>query len=469
MQKKYSRRNFLGLSGCAAMGYTSLFSSLINLKALNAAAMSNMPLMTTNGNYKALVCLYQMGGNDSFNMLVPKGNTEHSEYAEVRSNLAIPQEDVLGFNTPLSDGRLLGVHPSMPEVQQLYNQGKLAFVSNIGTLISPSTPQQFWDNQGTFPVGLFSHSDQIQQWQTAQLLDRSARGWGGKVADLIHDMNSNDRISMNISLSGSNVFQTGEFTSEFVVDPREGSVGIYGYENSEWDYFTAQTNGIDNMLDQEYADIFKKTYVDTIRNSLDANREFGAALEGAVTFATVFTDNDISKSFEMIAKIISTRDTLGFERQIFFVNFGGWDHHDELIQNQNAMLGVLSRALGQFNSVLEEMNMADCVTTFTVSEFARTLTSNGNGTDHAWGGNVMAMGGAVNGSNVFGHYPSLALNGPQNVGDGALMPTTSVDQYLAELALWFGVSPNDLPVLFPNLSNFYSVGSGEMPIGFLNL
>jgi len=368
----------------------------------------------------------------------------------------------------LADGRTLGVHPSMPEVQDLYNQGKLAFVSNIGTLIAPSTPTDFWNENGAFPVGLFSHSDQIQQWQTAQLLDRSSRGWGGKVADLINDMNNNDRISMNISLSGANVFQTGEFTSEFVVDPREGSIGIYGYENPDWDFYTAQTNGINNMLNQEYEDIFKKTYVDVIKKSVDANREFGAALEDADTFTTVFTDNNISKSFEMIAKIISIRQNLGFQRQIFFVNFGGWDHHDELLTNQNGMLSVVSRALGQFNTVLEEMNMSDQVTTFTVSEFARTLTSNGNGTDHAWGGNVMAMGGAVNGSNVFGNYPSLALNGPQNVGDGALMPTTSVDQYLAELALWFGVAPSDLGLIFPNLSNFYSIGSGGMPIGFLN-
>ncbi len=467
MSKKYSRRSFLGLSGCAAMGYTSLFSSLINLKALNAAAMSNQ-LTTVGGGYKALVCFYQLGGNDSFNMLIPKGNTEYNEYAAVRSNLAIAQEDVLGFDNNLADGRSLGVHPAMPEVQDLYNQGKLAFISNIGTLVAPSTPTDFWNNNGAFPVGLFSHSDQIQQWQTAQLLDRSARGWGGKVADLIHDMNANDRISMNISLSGANVFQTGEFTSEFVVDPTEGSIGIYGYEEPDWDFYTAQTNGINSILDQQYEDIFKKTYVDVIKNSVEANREFGAAIDGVDAFATVFTNNDISKSFEMIAKIISQRETLGFQRQIFFVGFGGWDHHDELLVNQNGKLAVVSKAMGEFNSVMEEIGMSDNVTTFTVSEFARTLTSNGNGTDHAWGGNVMVMGGAVNGSNVFGNFPSLALNGPQNVGDGALMPTTSVDQYLAELALWFGVAPSDLGTIFPNLSNFYSIGSGGMPIGFLN-
>ncbi len=466
MKNKYSRRKFLGLSGCAAMGYTSLFSSLINLKALNAAAMSNMATVV-NGDYKALVCFFQMGGNDSFNMLIPKGNAEHAEYAEVRSNLAIPQNEVLALNGSVADGRIFGVHPSMPEVQNLYNDGKLAFISNIGTLVAPSTREDFWNNNGPFPVGLFSHSDQIQQWQTAQLLDRSTKGWGGKVADIINDMNSNSNISMNVSLAGSNIFQTGEHTTEYVVDPREGSVGIYGF-NDDWDFNQAKTSAINSMLDQEYQDIFKKTYVDVIRTSVDANEEFNAALEGVGDFATTFSNNNISRSFEMIAKIISQRETLGFKRQIFFVNFGGWDHHDELLDNQMGMLSVVSKAMGEFNSVLEEMDMADCVTTFSVSEFGRTLTSNGNGTDHAWGGNVMAMGGAVNGGSIFGNYPSLALNGLQNVGDGALLPTTSVDQYMAELALWFGVSPNDLATIFPNLSNFYSIGGGGMPIGFLN-
>ncbi len=468
MQNKYSRRKFIGLSGCAAMGYTSLFSSLINLKALNAAAMGNMAT-ALNGDYKALVCFFQMGGNDSYNMLIPKGNSEHSEYAEVRSNLAIPQADVLALNGSVADGRTFGVHPGMPEIQDLYNQGKLAFISNIGTLIAPATVDDFWNNNGQFPVGLFSHSDQIQQWQTAQLLDRSARGWGGKIADMIGDMNSNNNISMNISLAGSNIFQTGEHTTEYVVDPQEGSTGIWGYNEDDWDFNTARTNAINSMLDKEYQDIFKKTYIDVIHTSVDANEEFNAALEGAGNFNTAFSNNRISRSFEMIAKIISQRETLGFKRQIFFVNFGGWDHHDELLNNQGNMLPVVSKAFGEFNSVLEEMDMADCVTTFSVSEFARTLTSNGNGTDHAWGGNVMVMGGAVNGGAIYGNYPSLALNGPQNVGDGALMPTTAVDQYMAELALWFGVSPNDLATLFPSLSNFYSIGSGGLPIGFLNV
>ena len=168
----------------------------------------------------------------------------------------------------------------------------------------------------------------------------------------------------------------------------------------------------------------------------------------------------------MIARTISVQQTLNVQRQIFFVDYGGWDHHDEVLQSQQDMLGVVSNALGEFNAALQEINMADQVTTFTISEFGRTLTSNGNGTDHAWGGNVMVMGGSVKGGQVYGTYPSLQLESDIEVGGGVLIPSTSADQYFAEMAMWFGVSPGDLNLIFPNLSNFYS-GTGA-PLGFLN-
>jgi uncharacterized protein (DUF1501 family) len=171
----------------------------------------------------------------------------------------------------------------------------------------------------------------------------------------------------------------------------------------------------------------------------------------------------------MVARTISARTALGMKRQIFFVNFGGWDHHDELINNQFGMLNVLSTALKEFADALNALQVSDCVTTFSISEFGRTLTSNGNGTDHAWGGNVMAMGGPVNGGQIFGTYPSLVLDNPDEIGDGVLIPTTSTDAYFAELALWFGISPSDLTTIFPNLTQFYDPASNQLPIGFLNL
>ena len=459
-----TRRKFLRQASIAALGYTTVGSSLFKLNALNAAALNNS--MVVDGEYKALVCLFQSGGNDSFNMLMPKGTPEYNEYAATRSNLAIPQDDILGINPATFDGKNYGVHPSMGGIQNLFENNKLSFISNIGTLIQPTTKAEFQNGTANLPLGLFSHSDQIQQWQTASPHARTPVGWGGKVADLLQSMNDNTTVSMNVSLSGTNVFQYGQNTVEFSANAENGSEGIYGYGDM-YGIGPARTEAIDRMLNHTYDDIYKKTYINILGNAKDASLEFRAAIDGVDDFTTPFSGNRISQSFRMIAKAIAARDTLGFKRQIFFVNFGGWDHHDELLTNQANMLGVVNNAMTEFSAVLEEMNMFDDVTTFSISEFGRTLTSNGNGTDHAWGGNVMAMGGSVNGGDMFGTYPSLELDNPYELQDGVMLPTTSSDLYFAELALWFGVPESELNTLFPNLSNFYSVGDGN-PIGFLN-
>jgi uncharacterized protein (DUF1501 family) len=359
----------------------------------------------------------------------------------------------------------------MSAVQSLFNQQKISFLSNIGTIIQPTTKQEFFDESVGVPLGLFSHSDQIQQWQTGIPHERAAVGWGGKIADIIKSQNENQGISMNISLAGTNIFQLGNETIEYAINPYGGSNGIYGYRpDNMYDGFNLlRTSAIDSMFAHEYQDAFKQTYVDVVRNSQEAHLQFQEALELTPPIDTTFTDNYTSKSFEMIARTIAAREALGVSRQIFFVRFGGWDHHDEVLQNQMYMLNELSSALGEFNEALNELNMADCVTTFNISEFGRTLTSNGNGTDHAWGGNVFVMGGdPVVGGRVFGNYPSLALGSQQEVFDGVIIPTLSTDSYFAELAMWFGVSKSEAFNLFPNLANFYNAGSTEPPIGFLN-
>ena len=322
--------------------------------------------MNPTNDYKALVCILQAGGNDSFNMLLPTGNSAYSEYATTRSNQALAKNSILNLTHTNSGLPSLGVHPSMPEVQQLYNSGRLGFLSNIGTLVQPTSKSQFENGSVSLPLGLFSHADQIQQWQTSVPQSRASSGWGGRMSDILQSMNNNQNISMNISLSGRNIFQSGNTTSEYTI------------------------------------------------------------------------------------------------------TFGGWDHHDELLNTQAGMLSVLSKGLDEFNNAVNELGVADNVTTFSISDFARTLTSNGNGTDHAWGGNVMVMGGKVKGGHTYGNYPSLALNNNLDVGNGVLIPELSTDEYFAELAQWFGVSNTDINTIFPNLSNFYTVGS-QPPIGFMNV
>lgn len=275
---------------------------------------------------------------------------------------------------------------------------------------------------------------------------------------------------MNLSLGGTNIFQTGENTIEFALDPYNGSSGIYGYGNNEdWNVFDRmRTQAINSMVDYEYSNMFKKTYIDVIRRSRDGHLQFQEAIGNVPEFQTQFTDNYLSRAFQMAAYSIAAHEDLSMKRQIFFIEYGGWDHHDEVLNNQNAMFGEVDAALSEFSAVLAELGLSNQVTTFSLSEFGRTLTSNGNGTDHAWGGNVMVMGGDVIGKRIYGEYPTLALNSNIELGSGVLIPQLSADQYFAELALWFGISPSELTTIFPTLTNFYQPG-GAPPIGFLNI
>ena len=465
-----SRRKFIGQASCAALGSVTFLNTLMNLKSLNAAAISNSSVTSNNG-YKAIVCLLQSGGNDSYNMLIPRTASRYNEYAATRTNLAVPYADILPLNYTDASGYQYGVNPNMPGLQGLFDDGKAAFVANIGTLTDYTTKTQFYNGTANIPLGLFSHSDQTQQWQTAILDERTAVGWGGKIADLLRDQNANQNISMNISLAGTNVFQVGNSVVEYVMDAYNGPTGINLYDpNSTWDFERILAEGIDGILEQQYTDIFKKTYANTILSARDAYVEISDALNNFNGFNTVnFGTSYVELAFEQIAKTIAVKDALGFQRQIFYIDYGGWDHHEGL-EDHGPMLGAMDSGLVAFNAAMEELGMADDVLTFNVTEFGRTLTSNGQGSDHAWGGNVFVMGGSnlINGGQIYGNYPTLALNNAVDLGGGILIPSTPTDTYFAEIAKWFGVADTDLNMIFPHLSNFYSIGSGA-PIGFLNV
>ena len=378
------------------------------------------------------------------------------------------QDTLLPLNGTVSDGRSFGVHPAMPEVQQLYNSGNLAFVANVGTLVEPTTRQGYESGMANLPVGLFSHNDQIEHWQTSVPDKRSGIGWGGRTADLLKSLNSNQNISMNISLSGTNTFQAGTSVVDYAIQSEgTGSVGITRYDQPEGAVDILKKGALESMLDLEYQNLFEQTFVNTKQMSIDNHHHFSTAIGAVPPFTTRFSANEISKSFEMVAKTIAARKALGFKRQTFFIMFGGWDHHDEVINNQMAMLSVVSKALSEFNTALAELGLQEKVTTFTASDFARTLTSNGRGSDHAWGGNHMVMGGAVNGGRIYGDYPALYADNSLDTGRGALIPTISCDEYFTELASWFGVSNADLSTVFPNIGRFYDIASAEQPIGFM--
>lgn len=283
---------------------------------------------------------------------------------------------------------------------------------------------------------------------------------------------------MNISLDGKNRFQSGNTIVEYSIQNTTNSnnIGFDGFP-SWWSKsgFLNMTkdSAIGEVVDDVYSNIFQDTFGDLGRQTIEGNEIFKTALANVVPLQTTFSNTGLSQDLKKIAEVISVRSHLGACRQIYFTTFGGWDHHDDVINNQNAMLPVLSNAMQEFNDAMQELNLHNEVVTFTISDFARTLTSNGNGSDHAWGGNQMIMGGAINGGDIFGTYPSLDLNGPLNLSDrGRILPTTSVDEFYAELGLWFGVSPNDLDYILPNLCNFYSTSgcpqdppANYMPIG----
>ena len=465
-KRSISRRNFLGEASCAALGSTAFLSSVLNMGMINALA-ARPHIISNSGDYKAMVCILLAGGADTHNVLLPTRADEYAAYKATRSTLALENSpgdtQYLDLNYSDAQSRTYGVHAGMNRVRDLFDAGNLSFVANVGTLVEPIANYADYDSGNRkLPLGLYSHNDQIMQWQTSVPTSRSAVGFGGRMADILHDMNSIPSVSLNISLAGKNRFQTGNQFNEYSIRNSTDETNI-GFEGFPWWWSNSgfandlKNNGLNSMMEQQYANIFHETIGSLTKQTGESIEIFSNAFGNVVPLNTVFSDTNISKDLKKMVEVISVRSKLGANRQIFFATFGGWDHHDDVKSNQANMLPMLSNALGEFNDALNEIGMADDVVTFTISDFARTLTSNGNGSDHAWGGNQMIMGNAINGGQIFGDYPSLALeNNDLNISNrGRIIPTTSVDEFYAELALWYGASPNDLDYILPNLCNFY--------------
>lgn len=450
------RRRFLGQASCAAVGTTALFNTILQLRAFNAVA-------APGEDYRALVCLFLSGGIDSFNVLVPRGDAEHQEYAAIRGDLALPIDQLLPITPATSDGKLYGMHPGLPELQALFGSGRLALVTNVGTLVEPTTGDQYRNGQVRLPLGLFSHSDQQMQWQSSIPDQRSAVGWAGRMADVMDSGNCDPNIGMNISLSGNNIWQSGRVTSQYTIS-ENGAVPLWDYRGTSPGALV-RTEAVDSLLALQYRHLFEKVFAQRMRGAIDAQVDFSNAIAQVPPLTTQFSNTSLSRKFRMIALTIAAREALCMKRQTFFIEWGGWDHHDEVILNQQAMLPIVSHALSEFQSALVELNVADQVTTFTASDFGRTLSSNGRGSDHAWGGNHIVMGGALAGGDLYGRFPDLYAGNDLDTGRGRLIPTTSVDAYFAQLAVWFGVSTADLEVILPNIGRFWTPGSSTLPLG----
>ncbi len=477
LKKKISRRQFIGQANCAAVGTASLLSSLLSLRlTAGAASASNFT------DYKALVCLFLNGGNDSFNMLVPRQQSAYNEYEQVRggvggSGLAIPRSDLRQITSSLQNTSAgagysdFGIHPDLPYLKTLYDQGDLAFVSNVGSLIEPTSLVQYNDGSKPKPEGLFSHPDHQIHWQTLvpQVRGSAPKGWGGRMAEVMSHANQQSNIAMNISLSGANVLQSGTTTVPYITDPR----GVVELSNYGQDPTLALA--VDDILGQHYQSIYSKTLAHTNRNSIDASVAFKSALD---SLSTPFDPSVISgetqtyQRLSMVSKIMEARTALSMNRQIFFVERGGWDHHNELLTPQSDLFIELNEAIEIFWTAIQSMGLQKNVVLYTASDFGRTLTSNGSGSDHAWGGNhfIISGSGNINGGEIYGEYPDLALNNSStDLGRGRILPTTSVDSYMAELAYWYGVPNSEMSTVIPNINNFSSsFVSPNSPLGILN-
>ena len=490
----HSRRAFLRRSGQLAMAGTALPFAL-NLAAMGEAAAQSAT------DYKALVCVFLYGGNDYANTVVTYDDPSYLAYSQIRGGnglagggVAIPKASLtptlLSPTTALDNGRQYALHPAMTQLANLYNtDGKVAVQLNVGPLVVPLTRAQYQGNdRRNFPVPpkLFSHNDQQSTWQSSSP-EGSTVGWGGNLGDLAMTQNSSSLFTC-MSVSGNAVFLSGDNALQYQVST-DGAIAINSLKNNVYGsssvkaamtQLVQQTRG--HTLENEYNRITVRAVqaegqINNARGTAYPNGNPGTAgsfpynvTAGGVTY----NGNGLASQLAMVARLIRGRDTLGAKRQVFFVSMGGFDLHDNLMGNQPGLMARLSDAMAAFHKEMVALGLGNNVTSFTASDFGRTLASNGDGSDHGWGGHHFVVGGAVKGKDkLYGKAPVVSINNDSklagyegHVGQGRLIPGTSVDQYAGTLAKWFGVPAADLRSILPNLKNF---GSADYPtdMGFM--
>lgn len=453
IHRSLARRDFLRqASRLSALAGTPF---AMNLLAAGAASAQ------TAGDHKALVCIFLAGGNDQSNTVVPRSGTGYTSYQAARPSLALSAANLLAITPTGYSGNPLGLHPSLSALHPLFNQQRVALMANVGTLTAPITRAQW--NAGrpsvSVPLQLFSHSDQQGAWQTG-LPDRNSQtGWQGRMGDLLASAyNPGSGVSIAMSVAGNNLMQAGNSTVQYQLTT-DGAVrvsalgGLYGTSAGATAVRRLMTESRTHLLENELTKISNR--------AIASEAVVSGALSGVSAGAT-FPATPLGRQLQMVARMIAARSALGQRRQMFFVQQGGYDFHDNLITEQSARLQELGDAMAAFYQATATLGVANQVTTFTASDFGRGLQHNGRGSDHGWGGHHFVMGGAVQGNRVYGQFPTVALGGPEDAGQGRLIPTTSVDEYTATLARWFGVSLSNLPTVLPNISRFASRDLGFM-------
>ena len=450
-QPNNSRRGFLKQSASMAV------SSAIAPWALNLAAMSEAAAAGAS-DYKALVCVFLYGGNDYANTLVAYDPQSYAAYQALRNNLAYPAANLVGTvlqptQAPVDSSgakRQYALAPELAPLLPLFNSGKMGVLLNVGNLIQPTTKAQYLANSVPLPSKLFSHNDQQSEWQSSGS-EGTTVGWGGSMEDLLLGGNRNPVFSC-VNVFGNAVFLSGQTSNQYQITPT-GSVGLnaastlFGSQMAARTLQSIMTAGSRYPLETDYANVMSQ--------ALSAHDTLNSALTSSPVLNTPFpAGNSLADQLKMVARVASVAGSLGVRRQVFFVGLGGFDTHDNLATVHPQLLTKVSTALSAFHAATVELGLASSITAFTASDFGRTLAVNNDGSDHGWGSMHFMVGDAVKGQQFYGTAPIVASGGPDDVGQGRLLPTTSVDQYAATLGKWFGLSDAQLLGVLPHLANF---------------
>ena len=449
---RISRREFLG--GLGAIGAAAALPRFGKRRAEAAEA----------GDYRALVCVFLFGGNDGNNTIVPIDDAGYGKYLGVRGasdagGLALAREQLLPLTPGDGSAAQFGLHPRLTELQSLWQSGVLAPVFNVGTLLAPTTKDDFLQNKVPQPLSLLSHQDQQHQWQTA-IADQQARtGWGGRLGDTL----AAEMLPPVISVAGNQLFVIGEHSSPLALPAVGGSFGLTGFDSSAEG--TARRTAFDHVRMAADTNLIEQASAAQVDASIRAGQIVAPVLAGkssAVDALFTGQKSGIALQLQQVARLIEARATLGMTRQIFFVSQGGYDTHNDELTRQGDLFTDLAPALKSFYDATAQLGIAGQVTTFTLSDFARTLKpASGGGSDHAWGNHHFVIGGAVKGKKTYGTFPALELGGPDDfTSEGRWVPTIAVDQYAATLATWFGVGASDLPKVLPYIGRYPSANLG---------
>ncbi|WP_454278618.1 DUF1501 domain-containing protein [Sphingomonas sp. Marseille-Q8236] len=444
-----SRRAFLKRSALLGLAGTAT-PFVSSLAAIGEAAAA------TASDYKALVCVFLYGGNDYANTLVPYDEASFAAYRTARANIGYQRDalagTVLSPSVALPDGRAYALSPSMPEMSQLFAAGKMAVALNVGTLVEPTSKSQYQRRSVQLPPKLFSHNDQ-QSFFQASSPEGAGSGWGGRIGDVFQNGNGNAALTC-INTSGNAVYLTGRNAIQYSV----GTGGPIALLNSSRTLY-GSSSALDTLralMTTESGPVMANEHARISKRALDIQAQLSSALAGApaANFPLFPSSNSLADQLKMVARMISVNQTLGLKRQVFFVSMGGFDLHDNLVAQHPGLLAKLSAAMKAFYDTTAALGLANQVTSFTASDFGRTLQSNDDGSDHGWGGMHFIVGGAVRGQRFYGKAPIVGTNTDDDVGQGRLIPTMSVDQYAATLASWFGIDSGGLRTVLPNIGNY---------------